>query len=146
MCFVIVGLLLGTAAVAPAQGLKGEYFKGTSRDFVGAPALTRTEPVDFDWVGGEPAVGFGVDNFSIRWTGSITAPATGTYIFRVWIDDGARVWLNDNLIIDSWVDQAATWHASGEVDLKAGTTYPIKVEFYEVGGEARVRLFWRYPG
>jgi regulation of enolase protein 1 (concanavalin A-like superfamily) len=147
MCFVIVGLLLGTAAVAPAQGLKGEYFKGTAAPWTptGTPVLTRIENVNFNWGGAAPDASVGADTFTVRWTGGITAPVTGTYMFRTNSDDGVRVWLNNDLIIDSWVDQSATYHASAGIDLEAGTTYPIRVEYYENGGDAVCQLYWRYP-
>ncbi len=130
-CLVILALLLVPAAVTPAQGLKGDYYKGMT--LTGAIVLTRTENVDFDWTGGEPDPKVGADQFSVRWTGGLTAPVTGTYRFRLWIDDGGRLWINEKLIIDHWVDQAATWYQA-DVNLRAGEKYPIKVEYYENGG------------
>ena len=148
MCFVIVGLLLGTAAVAPAQGLKGEYFKNMASPWTptGTPALTRTENVNFNWGDAAPDATIGADLFSVRWTGGMTAPVTGTYVFRTYTDDGIRVWINEVLVIDNWTDHAGTWNNSPDIDLIAGTTYPIKVEFYENGGGAICQLFWSYPG
>ena len=100
--------------------------------------------VDFDWDTGEPAVGIASDQFSARWEGFLEAPHSGLYAIHVESDDGARLWLNGELVIDGWSDRAATqlnvcW------PLQAGVKYPIKLEFYERSREAVIRLLWSSP-
>ncbi len=125
------------------DGLKGYYYSMQSRTFLGTPAMVRTDPViDFDWGGGSPGPGISVDNFTVRWWGEVMAQFTTTYTFRVISDDGIRLWVNNELIIDKWIPQAATeW--SGTIGLIAGERYPIKLEYFEDGGAAVVKLLWQ---
>lgn len=126
-------------AVGGGNGLKGEYFN--SLDFTNL-ALSRTDTsVDFDWQNGSPAVGVNADNFTVRWTGQIEALFSETYTFSSYTDDGVRLWVNNQLLIDKWVDQAPReW--SGSIALTAGQKYDIKLEYYERSGGAAARLFW----
>jgi hypothetical protein len=125
-------------------GLPAEYYR--TRNLTGT-AVTRTDAgINFDWGKGAPNVaGFPSDRFSIRWNGRVLAPATGTYVFTTTTDDGVRLWLNDSLVINDWVDHAAR-SSSATVNLVAGQFYKIKMEFYENGGKASVKLEWAYPG
>jgi len=82
----------------------------------------------------------------VRWTGQVQAPATGSYTFTTMADDGVRLWLNDALLVDNWIDQAVTTRTSAPVALVAGTLYTIRMEYYEHGGLAAARLLWSYPG
>lgn len=122
---------------------RGEYFN--NRDLLGTPALVRGDTqVDFNWGFGSPAPGIiGVDNFSTRWTNTITFPA-GLYRFRMTVDDGVRVFVNERLVIDSWREQAATTLESGNIQLGGAT--PIRVEYFEASGEARAALTWFQTG
>ncbi|MCL5097752.1 MAG: PA14 domain-containing protein, partial [Candidatus Omnitrophica bacterium] len=84
-------------------------------------ALTRTDPViSFNWGTGSPDPAVQSDQFRAVWTGYITPRQSGTYYFRVLTDDGIRLTVNSNLIIDSWQDQAPTYHESGGVQKAAG--------------------------
>lgn len=141
-----------------AQGLYGEYYN--SRDFTGAPGATRIDPtIDFNFVGtsgGPTAVGFpppldSIDN-SVRWQGVVQAPVTGQFTFNPNVtpnhDDGMRVWLNGRLIYDRWRFQGAGGAivASDPINLISGQRYSIRVEYFQGGGDASVRLRWTYPG
>src|SRR5262249_11199199 len=64
------------------------------------------------------------------------------YTFYAVTDDGFRLWINNQLIIDSWIEQAPTEHASMPIPLKAGVKYDLKVEYYENTGTASAMLFW----
>ena len=126
------------------EGLAGAYyddsgFAGTLRGRVDAT-------IDFDWGNGEPWAGYGADTFSIRWTGLVQTPAvSGTYTFYTTTDDGVRLWVANQLIIDKWIDQApAEW--SGTIQLDANSEYPIVMEYYENGGGAVAELRWQPPG
>ncbi len=122
-------------------GLAGFYFSNQIKTFSESPSLVRIDPIiDFNWGGGGPE-GVGNDNFTIRWLGEILPQFTETYTFYLLADDGIRLWVNDGLIIDKWIDQAATeW--SGSIALTEGQLYPILVEYYELGGNSQVRLSW----
>ena len=73
------------------------------------------DALDFDWGDGSPGTGISADRFSARWERhlNISASEAGYYIFTVEVDDGVRLWVDDLLQIDSWVEQAK---ASYEAD------------------------------
>ncbi len=87
---------------APGHGLAGQYF--ASRDLKGAPVERLDAQIDRI---GAPAE-MPLDNWSARWTGWLQAPQTGTYQITTVTDDGARLWLNDELLIDDWKPQPST--------------------------------------
>jgi MSHA biogenesis protein MshQ len=126
-------------------GLVGNYFSNMT--LTGSQAGTRIDSsVNFDWGTGTPGVsGLGADNFSVRWTGSLRAPSTGAYQFQTVSDDGVRLWINNILVIDNWTDHAATTNTSNTINLVAGQSYPVKLEFYENGGFAVMQLNWSQP-
>ncbi len=125
-------------ATPPAtfSGWKGEYF--ANRDLQGEPVLVRDDPeIKFDWGTGSPAPEVPVDNFSARWTISGNLPA-GTYRFSIWMDDGARMWIDDVLIIDDW-KEGSHRNVSADVNLAAGT-HNARVEYFEATGAAFISL------
>jgi beta-glucosidase len=124
-------------------GLKAEYFN--NRELSGTPALARTDTqVDFDWATGSPAPEVNVDNFSVRWTGKLVAPASGRYRLGVRADDGVRVYLDGKLIAEDWTAHAPT-DITGEVSLEAGRSYDLRVEYFEGAIGAVARLEWAPP-
>jgi len=145
LCFLVLTALsfipIGTVH---AQGLLGEYFTG--RQFTGTPVLTRTEAVNFDWAGNAPDNAVPANNFCVRWIGSITVPDSGSYVFATRSDDGVRLLLSGEWVIDNWGDHASTWNNSSPIPLEAGKTYGMRLEFYENGGEAVIELYWTVPG
>ena len=145
LCFLIAtALSFIPVGTVHAQGLKGEYFTG--RQFTGTPLLTRTEAVNFNWGGNAPDPALGADNFCVRWTGSITVPDTGDYVFATNSDDGVRLLLAGEWVIDNWGDHGATLNTSSPIPLEAGKTYGMRLEFYENGGDAVIELYWTPPG
>jgi hypothetical protein len=116
---------------------KGEYF--ANRKLAGEPALVRNDlKIDFNWGAGAPAPGLPADNFGVRWTRQIHFPV-GTYRFRVAVDDGVRLWLDDQLVIDQWHDGIGSY--SGGVYLAEGQ-HQVRMEMYEHTGDAKARLWW----
>ncbi len=120
------------------SGWKGEYFG--NRDLQGNPALVRDEPqIDFDWGEGRVAPNLPADHFSARWQRRVSFDA-GTYRFFLRMDDGARVLLDNQLILNDWED-------GGDRTINVDVTLPageraIQVEFYENAGIARVAFWW----
>ncbi len=109
--------------------------------------LTRTDPtVNFNWGIGQPAPQVQADNFPVRWTGQMLAPATGNYTFTTVSDDGVRLWVNGQRIIRNWTDHGATTDNSTVIALTAGQRYDIQLEYYERSGGARIELRWTPPG
>ena len=130
------------AGTQTETGLKGEYFRNT--EFSGN-AVTRLDPtIDFDWGTGGPMERFRKDNFTVRWTGSVQAEHSETYTFITTSDDGVRLWIDDRLLIDNWAVHAAT-EDTGTIDLVAGVPVSIKVEYFEAGGAAVMKLAWSSP-
>ena len=126
------------------QGLLGQYFTNTTLS--GTPALTRTEAVNFDWGTGSPGAGIGNDSFSVRWTGQVSAPTSGSYVLQTISDDGVRLWLNGSQLINNWSDHAATTNNAPAVTLIAGQRYDLVLEYYEKSGGTTAKLNWQTPG
>jgi len=84
-------------------------------------------------------------NFSAKWTGTLTPPVTGTYTFGLTSDDGSRLIINDQQVIDNWRDQAPNTETA-QVALTAGQPVQIEVDYYQGGGGAMVNLGWVLPG
>ena len=119
------------------KGLKAEYFNNYNLN--GEPVLTQTVPnIDFNWGTGSPANGINSDNFSIRFTGTITIGDEDVQL-QTYSDDGARIYINDELFVNSWKDQSATTKTSESV-LKAGETYNVRYEYYEKSDKALCRM------
>ncbi len=121
---------------------KGEYFNNIN--FSGLPVMTRDDAaIDFDWGTGSPGGGVPADNFSVRWTRYLDLPAGNTR-FTVTADDGVRLWVDGQLLIDHWGDQPATTY-SAEVWLTAGN-HLVRMEYYEHWDRAVARLSWGSGG
>ncbi len=135
----------GTALRGPngENGLRAEYF--ANRNLEGVPALQRVdETVNFDWGMSNPAPGLPADDFSVRWTGKLTAPVSGKYRIGAIADDGARIYLDGKLIAEDWTEHAPTT-ITAEVNLAAGKTYDLKMEYYESKIGAVAKLVWQLP-
>lgn len=136
----------GTVSVivaAAGTGLKGEYFDNA--DFTNLK-LTRTDAqVNFDWGTGSPDVSIGADTFSVRWSGQLLVPETGTYMFSTLNSDGVRLYINGVLMIDDFVDQTTSWKDSASIQLTAGQMVDIQLEYYENTGSAVAKLKWTGP-
>lgn len=132
-------LLNSSTPAPPSSNWRGEYYNNPS--LTGAPVLVRNDnSVDFDWYGGSPQPGLvNVDNFSARWTRSLDL-AAGNYRFSITVDDGARLWVNNQLIIDAWRDEAVTSYA-GTISLPGGPV-PVRLEYYERSNVASIHLAW----
>src|SRR5580693_4748630 len=116
------------------KGLKGEYF--SNEELRGPPALVRTDQhVDFDWGEGSFAPNQPVDHFSIRWTGYFVPQKSGDYKFFTSADDGARLYIGDETLIDDWQRHSQTVD-SGTKHLEAGQPYKIRLEYFEAVGSA----------
>jgi hypothetical protein len=149
--FLVVGVLC-LAGVTFAE-IQAEYFNVTEG---GPPSNafdarqhrgTRIDAgIDFDWgTGGPDFGGLEADRFAVRWRGQIYLPATGAWTFYTYSDDGARLWIDGQAVIDQWVDQAPTLHASSPATYSEGW-HDLRMEYYENGGGASAQLQLSGPG
>ena len=145
-CIGLVTLIFLTGVVAPLPQVAaqaswawhGEYYNGMIP--AGAPALLREDTnVSFDWGWGSPGPGVNADQFSARWT-KWAYFATGNYTFHLRSDDGVRLWVDEQLIIDQWHDHSATTYSAAKY-LGAGN-HSLRVEYYENGAQAVCQLWW----
>jgi hypothetical protein len=125
------------------NGLTGQYFNGMAFNTLVTTRVDAT--INFNWGVGAPATGVAIDNFSVRWTGEVLAPATGTYTFSTVSDDGVRLWIGGQQLVNNWTDHAPTTN-TGTISLVAGQRYPVVMEYYEHGDGAVARLSWTPPG
>jgi hypothetical protein len=117
---------------------KGEFWNNPRLE--GAPPVTRSyNAVDFDFGLKAPVAGISADFFSDRFTGTFHFVG-GKYRFTAVADDGIRVWVDDNLIIDQWrITSVVAYQV--DVDVSEGN-HKIKVEHFENTGSAVVKLRW----
>ncbi|WP_371742969.1 glycoside hydrolase family 3 C-terminal domain-containing protein [Lentimicrobium sp. S6] len=122
-------------------GLKGEYFNNLKMQ--GEAALTRTDlKIDFRWTLFSPdQKKINYDSYSVRWQGKLVSDYTGDYEIGLQGDDGYRLYLNDELIIDNWRKQS--FHTmTQKYFFEEGKEYDIKLEFYESVGNVWLKLVW----
>jgi hypothetical protein len=116
---------------------KGEYF--ANRTLSGAPARVRYDwMINFDWGTNAPVAGLPRDNWSVRWTRAFYFPVNA-YRFTVEVDDGARLWIDGELVIDEWHDGRGTY--SHDLKLSEGG-HQLRMELYERTGNAKAHLRW----
>lgn len=118
------------------EPLKMEVFD--NKELKGESKLsTATNIIDYSWQNMGPISGGSRENFSVRWTGGFTAKQGGAHIVSVSSDDGARVYLDNKLVIDDWSDHAMRTKTA-EILLEAGRKYDVRVEYYQTAGEAEI--------
>jgi len=122
------------------QYWKGEYF--ANRNLSGKPVFVRDDPqISFDWRNGSPGPNMPSDNFSVRWTRTVSM-AGGTYEFSTAADDGARLYVNGQLLIDAWQTSPGKRNAATLYVVDPGQ-HTIVVEYFEKEGEAKIAVGWQ---
>jgi PA14 domain/Immunoglobulin domain/Bacterial lectin len=137
-------LTVGT--LGTGTGLTGDYYSSQALTFLSPPTLERLDStVNFDWVIDSPDPSISADTFTARWTGFVQPLYSQTYALYTTTDDGTRLWVNGQLLVDKWVNQASTeW--SGTIALTANKKYPITMEYFENTGNAVAKLSWSSTG
>ncbi|HEY3855972.1 MAG TPA: chitobiase/beta-hexosaminidase C-terminal domain-containing protein [Verrucomicrobiae bacterium] len=139
---------VNTGAVGAGTGLTGSYFANHSpaNPFSGTPTLVRIDPtMNFNWgnVGPDPSVG--QTNYTVMWTGSVQPRATENYTFYITADDGARLFVNGQEVINDWVNEAPTTYQA-TIPMVAQQLYSIVLEYYYGNdGSAEAELSWSSP-
>lgn len=126
--------------IGTGTGLGGAYF--ANETLTGAPAVSRIDAsVDFIWAGSSPANGIPSDSFSVRWTGEIETRYSEPYTLVMRTDDGVRMWLDGQLVMNDWVLRSAA-NTTYTFNAEAGRRYRIQIEYYEHFGSAVAQLHW----
>lgn len=146
LCVLIVlSLFAGTRQIAHADtgsNWTGAYYNNPG--LYGTPVFTRIDPaVVFNWGPYGPGPGIGGENWSARWN-TVQYLNAGTYRFNVVADDGVRVYLDGQAVIDAWRDQAPTPYTAN-VQVVAGT-HIIQVDYYQGHGDASLSVTWDFVG
>lgn len=127
---------------APSAPARSGTFVGcyyTDRNATNLGLVRSDNPINFDWGSGSPDPSIPADNFSVRWNGDFGF-AADTYNFTVTGDDGIRLIIDGNTVLDKYYDQSPTTYVV-PVTLTSGT-HNIKLQYYENGGGAVARLSW----
>jgi hypothetical protein len=85
------------------------------------------------------------DKFSVRWTGKLRVARAGDYVFYTASNDGVRLAIADKVIIDNWTPHSTT-EDKGTINLEANKPYDFKLEYFQSGGNAVMKLAWQPPG
>ena len=122
-------------------GLRCEFF--ANRTLEGPASVAKTDPeVDFFWQGA-PAEGLPEDHFSARWTGEFRPTRSERAIFTVSGDDGYRLFVDGREVLEHWADHGVSIKTAA-LDVEAGRSYAIRLEFYDNIRTAEVKL--QYAG
>ena len=126
------------------RGLTAQFYNNMTLS--GAPVLTRVDSaIGANWSDQPPAPGVNANQWSAKWTGTLTPPVTGEYTFSLTSDDGSRLFVGGAQVIDNWREQGATTETA-TVTLAAGLAVAIEVDFYQNAGGDTLGLGWRLPG
>jgi len=121
-----------TPSQGSGQGLYAQYFNNMTLS--GTPVLTRTDQnYETNYNGGPPAPGVNATQWSAKWTGTFRPAVTGTYYFSTTADDGNRLFINGQEVINSWRDGYADTNDAA-VNLTAGQPVPVELDYYQNGG------------
>ncbi len=128
----------GSITTRTINGWRGEYFNNET--LTGIPALVRGDTaINFDWAAESPHPLVNADHFSARWTRTLNFSA-GTYEFSALRDDGARLWIDNVMVIDAW-QYGRQWETV-RVPLTAGN-HTLRYEMYEIDGWSAAILNWQ---
>lgn len=153
------GVLIKDLVQPNGTGLRGSYWDHPNSDrdtpYFGGPGalpptISRIDPVvNFNstvaaWPGAPITVGTNSDFFSSRWEGEVLPEYSQAYTFFTHTDNGARLWVNGQLVINNWPPATVTTNeVSAVVSLEAGKRYPIVLEHYNNTSGHRAILSWQ---
>ena len=123
-------------------GIQAEYFDNA--ELQGTPRTRIEEEIYYDPASQPPDPIRSFAPMSARWTGDLCPTVTGEYIITLKTDDGCRMWIDGKQVIDAWVSRPAA-EDRAIVTLEAGKRYHVVIEYFDGGGDAFARLYWRAP-
>lgn len=129
--------LLASPPLQTTTAWTGAYF--ANRNLQGSPVFVRNDPtIDFNWGSGSPGAGIPANDFSVRWMRWVFIDTPGDWTFTTITDDGVRLFIDDALAIDSWVDQPPSVHTA-KVNLTQAF-HLVRIEYYNHDGSAQAHL------
>jgi hypothetical protein len=140
---VTLATFISSSVIGHGAGLLGQYYPNTysTNPFVGSPLVRTDAVVNFDWSSVPPDPSIPSTYYTVRWTGMVQPIFNETYTFSTTTDDGVRLWVNNQLVIDHWSPQSpTTW--SGSIALNAGLLYPVEMDYFQAAGGAVAQLSW----
>lgn len=138
---LLLVLALGASAGdAHASGHLWNVWYWNNTDLSGPPVVQAMEPIGFDLALASPHPGVSKDDFSARYTKTITVDDAGNYTFAARVDDGMRVWVDGEMIIDDWTP-AAAHEVAATVPLTVGA-HEVRVEYFDTRDDALLNFDW----
>ncbi len=122
-------------------GLRGQYFDASN--FTVPKFFRLNASVDYNWGTLSPDAALAADTFSVRWTGKVEPLYSEAITFYVTHNDGARLWVNGQPMINNWTNTTNAVTDSGTITLAAGVKTDIVLEYYDNTGSASVKLEWQ---
>ncbi|MCU1517081.1 MAG: hypothetical protein JWQ75_1802, partial [Pseudarthrobacter sp.] len=120
-----------------------EYFSGTA--LAGSPIVAGCDAgINQTFTAGNGPAGVGTEQYSARWVKTLDA-GTGTYFFSARADDGLRITVDGNLVLDAWIQQAVGIPHTAEVTLTDGP-HAVAVEYFQAGGDAAAQVSYSKDG
>jgi beta-glucosidase len=124
------------------NGLKAEYF--ANEELKGQPKSRMDEWINFEPANQAPDPFLPISPLSIRWEGKLRPTVSGMYTIGFLTDDGCRLLINGEIVIDSWHNRGKE-RDSIQLNLSAGKDYNIQAEYFDNGGEAVAKMYWKTP-
>ena len=140
--FICTFSLFVASRLSAQQGLKGDYYDGDN--FQKYVTSRIDSKIDLSWLIHPPVAGINPRYCSIRWTGRLFAPESGTYTFSALVDDGVRVWIGNVNVINAW-DLHDSQDFKEKIVLEKGKLYDLKVEYFNAMIEGEIHLLWELP-
>jgi uncharacterized repeat protein (TIGR03806 family) len=149
---VAAASFVNTAAVGNGVGLLGQYWTNTTAtaftnaSFATLATLVRTDAVvNFNWSTNGPAPSIGQTNFTARWTGTLQPQYSETYTFTTIANDGVRLWINGQLLVNDWTVHSSAATNSGMINLNSQQLYNIQMDYFQGNSNAVAQLLWSSP-
>jgi hypothetical protein len=141
LCIAFLSALLSSSSFAKSSVVwRAEYFD--NMNLTGTPvAVVDESEINHRWRNHGPGHGIGIHYFSVRWT-TTAEFGSGTYLFKAYVDDGVRVVVDGQVIIDEWRNQPETLFER-EVAMTAGV-HTVQVDYYQHIGDATAIVWWEW--
>ena len=148
---VATASFINSAELGSGTGLTGMYWSNTTStnftnsSFTNPPSFTRIDSnINFNWSNNPPTNTMSQTNFVVRWTGSIQPLYNETYTIAASSDDGERVWVNGQLLINQWVNRNLTTN-SFSIPMRAQQLYTIQMDYFQANSNSEAHLYWSSP-